>query len=76
LGTFSKIIFSFSFVGLLYFYYRYNERYSRIIEKYNKKREFSRFYNMPYALVLFMYIAIAALTLAAVAYIFVYKNVL
>lgn len=37
LGTFSKIIFSFSFVGLLYFYYRYNERYSRIIEKYNSK---------------------------------------
>ena len=25
LGTFSKIIFGFSFVGLLYFYYRYNE---------------------------------------------------
>ena len=76
LGTFSKILFGFSFVGLLYFYYRYNERYSRIIEKYNKKREFSRFYNMPYALVLFMYIAIATLTLAAVAYLFVYKNIL
>lgn len=75
IGTFPKIIFGFLFVGLLYFYYRYNERYRRIIEKYDRKRKSSRFYDLPYVLVLFMYIAIAALILATIAYFFVYKNI-
>ena len=63
------IIFAIIWVALLYFYYSYNGRYKRIIEKIERKKDYIRFYNMPYLLVIFMYIGIAISIFALFAYI-------
>ena len=63
------IIFAIIWVALLYYYYNYKERHRRIIEKIERKKDYIRFYNMPYLLVIFMYIGIAISIFALFAYI-------
>lgn len=62
------IIFAIIWVAL-YYYYNYKERHRRIIEKIERKKDYIRFYNMPYLLVIFMYIGIAISIFALFAYI-------
>lgn len=65
----SKTIFAVVWVALLYFYYSYNGRYRTIIEKYDRKKEYIRFYNMPYVLVIFMHMGIAIMLFVLFAFI-------
>ena len=63
------IILGILWAASLYFYYAYKGRYKRIIEKIERKKDYIRFYNMPYLLVIFMYIGIAISIFALFAYI-------
>lgn len=65
-----KVVFAVIWAASLYFYYSYKGRYKRIIDKYDKKKDFSQFYNMPYVLIIFLYMILAIILLLLVMYIF------
>ena len=69
------IILGILWAASLYFYYAYKGRYKRIIEKIERKKDYIRYYNIPYILVIFIYMAIAISILAIVGYVFIYKDI-